>query len=94
MLGTSATGAWLMSHSSHRPIDPAYYIEDCRISTQGNAIVTMSLNFTKLKLFHSLMEKFNWEKICTYSFANVIFVSFDVEYVLQLQNPLEAMLIY
>ena len=29
MLGTS--DAWLMSRSSHRPIDPAYYIEDCRI---------------------------------------------------------------
>ena len=30
MLGTS--DAWLMSHSSHRPSKPAYYIEDCRIS--------------------------------------------------------------
>ena len=29
ILGTSDT--WSMSHSSHRPIDPAYYIEDCRI---------------------------------------------------------------
>ena len=23
--------AWSMSHSSHQPSDPAYYIEDCRI---------------------------------------------------------------
>jgi hypothetical protein len=30
MLGTS--DAWLMSRSSHRPRDPAYYIEDCRFS--------------------------------------------------------------
>ena len=29
MLETS--DAWLMSRSSHRPSDPAYYIEDCRI---------------------------------------------------------------
>ena len=29
MLGTS--DAWLMRRSSHRPTDPAYYIEDCRI---------------------------------------------------------------
>ena len=30
MLGTS--DAWSMSRSSHRPSEPAYYIEDCRIS--------------------------------------------------------------
>ena len=30
MLGTS--DAWAMSRSSHRPSEPAYYIEDCRIS--------------------------------------------------------------
>ena len=29
MLGTS--DAWSMSHSSHRPSEPVYYIEDCRI---------------------------------------------------------------
>ena len=29
ILGTS--DAWLMRRSSHRPTDPAYYIEDCRI---------------------------------------------------------------
>ena len=29
MLGTSDT--WSMSHSSHRPSEPVYYIEDCRI---------------------------------------------------------------
>ena len=29
MLGTS--DAWSMSRSSHRPSDPSYYIEDCRI---------------------------------------------------------------
>ena len=29
MLGTS--DAWSMSHSFHRPSEPAYYIEDCRI---------------------------------------------------------------
>ena len=32
ILGTS--DAWLMSHLSHRSSDPAYYIEDCRISDQ------------------------------------------------------------
>ena len=30
MLGTSDT--WSMSRSSHRPSEPAYYIEDCQIS--------------------------------------------------------------
>ena len=30
ILGTS--DAWSMSRSSQRPSDPAYYIEDCRIS--------------------------------------------------------------
>ena len=30
MLGTSDT--WSMSRSSHRPSEPAHYIEDCRIS--------------------------------------------------------------
>ena len=29
ILGTSE--AWSMSHSSQRPSDPSYYIEDCRI---------------------------------------------------------------
>ena len=29
ILGTS--DSWSMSHSSHRPGEPAYYIEDCRI---------------------------------------------------------------
>ena len=29
ILGTS--DAWSMSRSSHRPREPAYYIEDCRI---------------------------------------------------------------
>ena len=32
MLGTS--DAWSMSRSSHRPSEPAYYIEDCRILGQ------------------------------------------------------------
>ena len=31
MLGTS--DAWSMSHLSHPPSKPAYYIEDCRISS-------------------------------------------------------------
>ena len=31
ILGTSDT--WWMSRSSHRPSKPAYYIEDCRISS-------------------------------------------------------------
>jgi hypothetical protein len=41
MLGIS--DAWSMSRLSHRPSDPAYYIEDCRISqfkhwwVKGNA---------------------------------------------------------
>ena len=30
ILGTSDT--WWMCHLSHRPSEPAYYIEDCRIS--------------------------------------------------------------
>ena len=30
ILGTS--DAWLTSHLSHRPSEPAYYIVDCRIS--------------------------------------------------------------
>ena len=32
ILGTSDT--WSMRRSSHRPSHPAYYIEDCRISTR------------------------------------------------------------
>ena len=31
--GTS--DAWSMTQSSHRPSNPAYYIEDCRILAQG-----------------------------------------------------------
>ena len=34
MLGTSDT--WLMSHSSHRPNKPEYYMEDCRISREND----------------------------------------------------------
>ena len=33
ILGTS--DAWSMRRSSHRPINPAYYIEDCWISNLG-----------------------------------------------------------
>ena len=32
MLGSS--DAWSMSRLSHQPSDPAYYIEDCRISNR------------------------------------------------------------
>ena len=32
IFGTS--DAWLISRSSHRPSNPAYYIEDCRISSE------------------------------------------------------------
>ena len=32
ILGTSE--AWSVSHSSQRPSEPAYYIEDCRISSR------------------------------------------------------------
>ena len=35
MFGTS--DAWLMSHLSHRPSKPAYYIEDCRISSKDHS---------------------------------------------------------
>ena len=35
MLGTDA---WSMSHSCHRPSEPAYYIEDCRIYDAVDAI--------------------------------------------------------
>ena len=31
--GTS--DAWSMRESSHRPIDPVYYIEDCQILCRG-----------------------------------------------------------
>ena len=33
MLGTS--DAWWISRLSHRPSEPAYYIEDCRISCEN-----------------------------------------------------------
>ena len=37
MLGTS--DAWSMSCLSHQPIDPAYYIEDCRICDSSCAVL-------------------------------------------------------
>ena len=39
MLGTSDT--WSMSRSSHRPSNPAYFIEDCRISRLPPAALTV-----------------------------------------------------
>ena len=36
ILGTS--DAWSMSSSPHRPSDPAYYIEDCRIFRQCSGL--------------------------------------------------------
>ena len=40
MLVTS--DAWSMSHLSHRPSEPAYYIEDCRISAPTVHIISIS----------------------------------------------------
>ena len=49
MLGTSDT--WLMSHSSHRPSEPAYYIEDCRISGVERGEPATNLKIVKFLLY-------------------------------------------
>ena len=43
MLGTSDT--WSLSRLSHRPIDPAYYIEDCRIFAYHPHLGVLFLSF-------------------------------------------------
>ena len=43
MLGTS--NAWLMSRSSHRPSEPAYCIEDCRILFLGGVYAIGDIAF-------------------------------------------------
>ena len=45
MIGTS--DSWSMRRSSHQPINPAYYIEDCRISGGADKLVmSSSWNFS------------------------------------------------
>ena len=47
MLGTS--DAWLMSHLSHRPSDPAYHIEDCQIYSKLCSIADgRKISFTNM----------------------------------------------
>ena len=55
ILGTS--DAWLMRRSSHRPSDPAYYLEDCRILYD---IGTFSQASLKLDLKSSGLETLEW----------------------------------
>ena len=59
MLETS--DAWSMSCSSHRPSEPAYYIEDCRILTQGYKIrlFPRSRSCVMIKTGHLLRKLFN-----------------------------------
>ena len=47
ILGTS--DAWSMSHSSQRPSDPAYYIEDCRIYDLSGANAKLTYFSNKKK---------------------------------------------
>ena len=65
MLGTS--DAWSMSRSSHRPSNPANYIEDCRIFSGGGVsshiyLRSIASNVT-LKAF-CLMPYSFWQKFC------------------------------
>ena len=62
MLGTSDT--WLMSRLSHRPSNPAYYIEDCRISSAKK--LNSSSNMMKVKLTKSLFSG------CTFIFLLIL----------------------
>ena len=53
MLGIS--DAWSMSRSFHQPIDPAYYIEDCRIfnQTKGSSnMIWFASDFKPLPLLN------------------------------------------
>ena len=43
--GTS--DAWSMSRLSHRPSDPVYYIEDCRISVLAQSLAEYALKDSK-----------------------------------------------
>ena len=80
MLGTS--DAWSRSRSSHRPSDPAYYIEDCRISAltallrdicqmgqvrQSRAAVEHKTNYQKL-----------YKKYCGFTFIAKLYIKLDV----------------
>ena len=47
MLGTS--DAWFMSRSSHRPSEPAYYIEDCRILCSTTYFILCSLSQKEIR---------------------------------------------
>ena len=49
MLGTS--DAWLMSRSSQRPSNPAYYIEDCRIFSDDQLTSLAKAEDLTLKTF-------------------------------------------
>ena len=49
MLGT--LDAWSMSHLSHRPSDPAYYIEDCRIFVFLYKLLVLILAIGRNRLF-------------------------------------------
>ena len=59
MLGTSET--WSLSRSFHQPSEPAYYIEDCQILTQGYKIrlFPRSRSCVMRKTGHLLRKLFN-----------------------------------
>ena len=72
MLGTSDT--WSMSHSSHRPSDPAYYIEDCWIfglldsPKKRMKLTTLSIFFTQDSEFSSFFGRIQ----------ETIYIAFDI----------------
>ena len=69
LLGTSETCS--MSHLSHQPSEPAYYIEDFRISNEASTMNCKNLHlfaskgqgFTASPSFHVVIQgqrKFTW----------------------------------
>jgi hypothetical protein len=61
MLGTSDT--WSMSCLSDQPSDPAYYIEDCRISYLSWAVGKVDTRYAMpYEILPKTFEKLLWQR--------------------------------
>ena len=87
MLETS--DAWTMSRLSHRPSEPAYYIEDCRISTSPFQLVSLhllSIQFVLAILLAGFMMMFKKKRWLALSMAAFFFGLHCSNFLSQVRN--------
>ena len=81
--------AWSMSRSSHRPSEPAYYIEDCRISSQTGGLCSVRADGRGLEALLASASIFSYQRSTLSVFMNFTLISMTlINFILKLDsNP-------